>query len=272
MLLRWIEFFEYLKNVRGRSLNTIMAYRRDLELYQEYSCGALKNISGFYDFMKRKNLSLRSQARVISSLRTYFRFCESLGDESSELRDLKLPQVKVSLPINLAFEDFHKLYLASTDVHPMKMIRNQICLLLLYSLGCRVSELINLSIKDLNRDQGVLLIHGKKGKIRSIQLADHLLNNVNIYIEKVRSFLNSSGTSSLLINDRGKRPSRVDIWRWLAAWSARAGFKEPIHPHRFRHGCATALLQAGTDLKSVQMILGHANIKTTQIYTIVAKI
>jgi integrase/recombinase XerD len=74
-------------------------------------------------------------------------------------------------------------------------------------------------------------------------------------------------TPAILINDRGHRPSRVDVWRWLAAWSAKAGFPEPVSPHRFRHGCATALLESGADLRSIQMLLGHASIQTTQIYT-----
>ncbi len=86
-------------------------------------------------------------------------------------------------------------------------------------------------------------------------------------MEHVRPLMLKENSKSILVNDRGKRPSRVDIWRWLAAWSAKAGFDEPLSPHKFRHGCATALLESGADLRSIQMLLGHSSIQTTQIYT-----
>jgi len=263
----WIEFFEDLEQVRGRSTNTVMAYRRDLELFEEFS-KARSDISAFYSFLKNKQLSPRSQARVISSLRTYLKFCETQGMERPELRELRPPKVKVSLPQVLSLEDFQKLLDASQVEQHDRSVRNQLTLLMLFGLGCRVSELISLNLSDFNEVESWLSIVGKGGKQRLVPLTERLLVEIKQYLRDVRPQLVKDGPErSILINDRGHRPSRVDIWRWLAAWSHRSGFKEVVNPHKFRHGCATALLESGADLKTIQMILGHASLQTTQIYT-----
>lgn len=266
----WIDFLDDLQNVRGRSTNTILAYRRDLDLYLKFSQNHTR-IAEFYDFMKKEGLSTRSQARVISSLRTYFKFCESKGQKAEELRDLKPPKVKTSLPKILTSDEFEKLLKACEVPDAAKNIRNQMTLLFLYGLGCRVSELIGLNLNDFSQTERWVKVLGKGKKERLIPLADSLFNILEKYLAQARpQLLNvNSQTNSLLLNDRGHRPSRIDIWRWLASWSQKAGFSEPVHPHRFRHGCATALLEGGADLRSIQMLLGHSSIQTTQIYTAV---
>lgn len=262
----WIDFFDELQNIRGRSQNTVMAYRRDLELYIEYK-KTNKTPAGFYEFMKKNKLSPRSQARVVSSLRTYFKFCESRGIRSPELRELRPPKVTVGLPKVLTPQEFQLLFDASEVVDPLKTARNQLTLLFLYGLGCRVSELIGLNVSDFNPTERWVKVLGKGGKERLVPLTERLAENLATYLRDVRPLLMKESSPSILINDRGHRPSRVDVWRWLAAWSAKAGFPEPVNPHRFRHGCATALLESGADLRSIQMLLGHASIQTTQIYT-----
>lgn len=266
LLPLWVEFFEDLQFVRGRSQNTVMAYRRDLELFAQYR-EKESSISGFYEFMKKNKLSTRSQARVISSLRTYYKFCETRGMQSPELRDLKPPKVKVGLPKSLTVEEFEKLLVASRVEDSLRTRRNQLTLMLLFGLGCRVSELIGLNLEDYNETDRWLKILGKGNKERLVPLTDQLALQLNDYLQNVRSHLVREKSSALLVNDRGHRPSRVDIWRWLAHWSAKAGFDEPVGPHRFRHGCATALLESGADLRSIQVLLGHSSIQTTQIYT-----
>ncbi len=262
----WVDFFEDLQHVRGRSQNTVMAYRRDLELFEQFQATG-QELGRLYEFMKNKKLSPRSQTRVISSLRTYFRFLEAHGEKAPELRELRPPRVKPGLPKPLTLDEFHKLFEASIveDIHRTR--RNQLTLLLLFSLGCRVSELVGLNLQDFNVTDAWLKVLGKGGKERLVPVSEHLLEMLKTYIKETRAHLLKGESPAILINDRGHRPSRVDVWRWLAAWSARAGFEEPIGPHQFRHGCATALLENGADLRTIQVLLGHSSLQTTQIYT-----
>lgn len=264
----WGEFFDELQNVRGRSLNTVMAYRRDLELWDAYVAQkSATDIQGFYEFMKKQGLSHRSQARVISSLRTYYKFVESHGVEAPQLRELRPPKVKPSLPKPVYLEDFKKLFEACRVDNPHRTARNQITLLMLFGLGCRVSELTQLNVNDFHETEAFLRIVGKGGKERLVPLTHHLLLELKAYLHNARPHLLKKPNDSILINDRGQRPTRVDVWRWLQAWSVKAGFEETIHPHQFRHGCATALLEGGADLRTIQMLLGHSSLQTTQIYT-----
>lgn len=262
----WVEFFEDLQHVRGRSRNTVLAYRRDLELFAKFQ-ETQKNVTEFYEFLEKNKLSPRSQARVISSLRTYFKFCESRGRTVPDLKKLTPPRVQVGLPKALTSEEFEKLLGACEGTNAHRTARNRMCLFLLFGVGCRVSELIGVDLKDFNETEGWLCLLGKGGKQRIVPLTEKLVNELRSYIRDHRQHLSSEGVTSILVNDKGHRPSRVDIWRWLAAWSLKAGFDKPISPHKFRHGCATALLEGGADLRSIQMLLGHSSIQSTQIYT-----
>lgn len=267
-LAYWVDFFDELEHVRGRSLNTVQAYRRDLEIFDEFM-QKHKDLREIYQFLNKKKLSTRSQARVISSIRTYFRFCLAQGDKIPDLTQLRPPRVVTHIPEVLSYDDFQKLYQASVTEDPLKSARNQITLLLLFGLGCRVSELIQLNLQDFYESDGWLKVIGKGHKERIIPLTQQLQKELVIYLQHVRLHLAKEGIPSILVNDRGHRPSRVDIWRWLDAWSRKAGFETTVNPHKFRHGCATALLEAGADLRSIQKLLGHSSIQTTQIYTTV---
>lgn len=266
----WIEFFDDLQNVRGRSNNTVLAYRRDLEMYVEFM-SLKKNISQFSYFLSKKQLSVRSQARVISSVRSYFRFCEKQGDKVPELRNLTLPKVTVNLPKALSFHDFQILLQSAQVENKAKTIRNQTLLILLFGLGCRVSELTNISLYDFNETDASLIITGKGNKQRLLPLIDSVFNQVTLYLQDSRSLLAKKKEEALLVNNRGNRLSRVDVWRWLKAWAVKSNLDiSSVSPHKFRHGCATALLNAGTDLRSIQILLGHSSLQTTQIYTSVS--
>ena len=268
-LPHWVDFFDDLQNVRGRSQNTVMAYRRDLELFAEFK-QTTSDVMGIYAYMNKKGLSARSQARVISSIRTYYKFCQTQGDSIPDLTKLRPPKVEAKLPQALTLEDYNRLSEACRVDDPYKSARNQMTLTLLFGLGCRVSELIQFNLIDFHEQEACLKVVGKGGKERLVPLTDNLLQELKVYVRQVRPNIARPGETSILVNDRGKRPSRVDIWRWLDAWSKKAGFEKTIHPHQFRHGCATAMLEAGADLRSIQKLLGHSSIQTTQIYTTVS--
>ena len=264
----WVEFFEDLTDVRGRSQNTLLAYRRDLELFAKFK-ESHKDLMDFYPFMKKQKLSTRSQARAISSIRTYYRFCEKMGDKIPDLSQFRPPRVEVKSPSALTVEDYKKLSEAARVESPYKSARNHITLSLLFGLGCRVTELIQCNLMDYYERDASLRLSSQQGRERVLPLTHHLLGELKVYLNQVRPHLAKPGETSILINDRGKRPSRVDIWRWLDAWSKKAGFTKTIHPYQFRHGCATALLESGADLQFVQKHLGHSHIQTTQIYAAV---
>ncbi|MBE8162526.1 MAG: tyrosine-type recombinase/integrase [Bdellovibrionaceae bacterium] len=266
----WVEFFDDLQNIRGRANNTVLAYRRDLEMYVEF-IALKKDISQFSYFLSKKQLSTRSQARVISSVRSYFRFCEKQGDKAPELRSLQLPKVTVTLPKALSFADFQTLLQSAQVESKAKTIRNQTLLILLFGLGCRVSELINVNLYDFKETDASLIVTGKGAKQRLLPLIDSVLKQVNLYLQNSRNQLAKKKEEALLVNNRGNRLSRVDVWRWLKAWALKSHLDiSAVSPHKFRHGCATALLNAGADLRSIQILLGHSSLQTTQIYTSVS--
>ncbi len=271
MLEMWVEFFEDLEFVRGRSKNTVSAYRRDLLLYEEFK-KTKKSIGSYYSFLNENGLSNRSQARAISSLRTYLKFLEKNDISAPELRELKLPKVKKTVPKSITAEEFDLLVRSAEGKNEDSTARNQLSLYLMFGLGLRVSELIGLDLESYYRDEGTIKVLGKGGKERILPLNNLLVEQLNEYIDKHRvNICADQSIRSLLVNEKANRPSRVDIWRWLDAWSKRAGFKERVHPHQFRHACATSLLESGANLRSIQILLGHSSLQTTQMYTNVKK-
>lgn len=270
------EFLRDLQFLRCFSDHTVSAYKRDLSLYEEFLKSRKINngdeFKGFYKFLTRKGLSTRSQARIISSLRTYFYFLESrevLDSKNNKGKNLKFPKFQAGLPKLLSFKEFQKLWLAAENKNAFFTSRNRLVLSLLYGLGCRVSELVGLNVKDFNETGAWICVTGKGRRQRFLPLSKELQSTLIKYLKEVRPSIIKSKTPSLICNNRGKRPSRVDIWRWLKLWSLKAGFKEVKNPHSFRHGCATVLLERGADLISIQKLLGHINVQTTQVYTAV---
>lgn len=261
------EFFNYVKT--KCSPNTYLAYKQDMFLYREFVFhSGHQDMQEFSLFMKERGLSPRTQARMMSSLKAYFKFLESHHQRVPNEVYPKPPYIKPDPPQALTPVSFKKLYKACQNSDNLKTLRNQITLLMLFDLGLRVTQLINLNVKDFKEDQQVLrILHPHSLKEHTLPLSSLILREMKFYLSKVRSHLKSDKhTEALLLNDRGKRPSRVDIWRWLATWSKKAGFKETINPHQFRHGCIMALLKSGADVKSIQKLLGHSRIETTRMY------
>lgn len=247
-----------------------MAYRRDLEFWADYqkSCSpAPPQVEGFFAYLNKRGLSERSQARVISSLRTYLKFCQTQGDQAPLLDELRPPKIEAKAPQPLAQSDFYKILEAAHVPSEARTQRNQLTLTLLYTTGVRVSELISLDLNDVDFQDHKLRIRGKNEKFREVPLTDEVVDQIEKYLTQARPFLIKGELQCLLVNDRGRRPSRIDLWRWLAAWSEKAKFDQTVSPHQFRHGCAANMLQAGKNFQEVKELLGHASLQTTQMYS-----
>ena len=260
------DFLRELQFKEGYSFNTISAYKRDLDYYKSF-CKTGQDIMAFPLFLAKKNLSTRSQARVISCVRSYFKFLQRRGHKAKELKYLKLPQTEKKLPRLISHKEFSALWKASEVKSPHFSLRNQLVLAFLYGLACRVSELVSLNLRDFNETEAWMSVVGKGNKQRLLPLTQNLYDLLRLYLSQSRPLIGRKQSPPLFFNNRGRRPSRVDIWRWLKAWSLKAGFDEIKNPHSFRHGCATGLLEKGADLRSIQKLLGHFSIQTTQIYT-----
>ena len=270
MLLYEEDFLKDLQFTQNYSNNTLSAYKRDLKYYKNFKKETSGQIQNFYVFLDKKKLSVRSQARVISCLRSYFKFLQKRGKSCPELNYLKTPKFYNKLPERVHVKDFQALWKACEEDSLHVTIRNQLVLSFLYGLGCRVSELTALNVSDINEMESWLSVLGKGNRQRILPLSKKLSQLLSLYLVKSRPLLGKKEKKCLFFNNRSNRPSRIDIWRWLKKWSLIAGLDGVKNPHSFRHGCATELLEKGANLRSIQKLLGHSNIQTTQIYTSVS--
>ena len=265
-MLLYEEFLRYLSFNRSYSPHTLLAYKRDMTHYKNF-CKTGRPIQDFYFFLTQKKLSPASQARIISCVRTYLKFLQSHGHFIENIKYLKIPKQQQKLPKFISLKEFKDLWKACEGDTQILSLRNKLVLGFLYGLGCRVSELIALNLQDFNETESWISVTGKGNRQRLLPLPKNLYNLLIVYLKKSRPFIGKKESPSLFFNNKGQRPSRVDIWRWLKTWSLKAGFDEVKNPHSFRHGCATGLLEKGADLRTIQQLLGHLSIQTTQIYT-----
>ena len=257
----------FLEEMAGRrSPHTLSAYKRDLRLYSDF-LKEQKDMALFHEYLTKKGYSPRSRARIISSVRAYLSFSED-KENNRRLQKLKPPPIKPRLPKLISPQDFERLFKWAEEKEHHKTERNQITLLLLFGLGLRISEMIQIKLQDISELDMSLRVTGKRQKQRVLPLTPDLLTKLVKYIRYHRpALLRGHKTSFLLINNRGRCPSRVDVYRWLTVWSKKAGFLEVKSPHQFRHGFASGLLENGADLRSIQVLLGHSSVQTTEIYT-----
>ena len=263
------DFLRDLQFGRGYSVNTVSAYKRDLACWKDFRKTG-RPIQEFYYFLTKKKLSPRSQARVASCIRSYLKFLQSRGHTSIEIKHLKLPKLKNKLPRPISLKEFSALWKSCENQISSVSLRNKLVLSFLYGLGCRVSELVSLNLQDFNETEAWISVVGKGNKQRLLPLTDNLYKLLTLYLSQSRLLIGKTESPSLFFNNKGNRPSRVDVWRWLKTWSLKAGFDDVKNPHSFRHGCATGLLEKGADLRTIQKLLGHMSIQTTQIYTSVS--
>ena len=271
-------FLDYLSVERGLSKNTIISYRSDLDAYLIFlSAVAKKTIAtstrdDIRDFMlheKDKGLSVNSIARNLAAMRMFYRFLarEKLikADVSSYI---DTPKLWKRIPDILNLGEVERL-IEAADLNTDQGIRDRAILEMMYATGMRVSEVSNIKTSDVNSEVGFLRCLGKGRKERIIPLGKKAIVAIARYLENVRpkQLKGRGGPLELFLNRSGKKISRVSLWKLVKGYAKKAHIKKKMKPHILRHSFATHLLERGADLRSVQEMLGHANISTTQIYT-----
>ena len=271
-------FLTHVKVEKGLSSNTVSAYKRDLVKFDAFAKKrklSLEAISrdDLVDFLAglyRLKLESRTVARQLVTLRNFFRFAQIQELISADPSiNLESPKIRRTLPGYLRLEEVERLLGQPDEATPLGL-RDRAMVEVLYSTGLRVSELVSLRVSDLDTKVGCVRCIGKGDKERIVPIGRKALAMVEKYLREARGQLTSRGRASspaLFVNRRGGALSRVGIWKILSAYGRRAGLRVPIKPHMLRHSFATHLLERGADLRSVQLMLGHADISTTQIYT-----
>ncbi len=273
-------FSNHLLVERGLAVNTLDAYGRDLGKYLEFisRSGAWletatdKDVLSFLVHLRNAGLGSRSIGRHLASIKSFYRFLVSEGIlKESPAAGIRTPRMVRALPDALSIEDCDRL-LGQPDAKTPIGLRDKAMLELLYATGLRVSELISLSINDCNFITGCLLALGKGNKERLIPLGQVAMKYLKEYLLSCRpKWARRFSTNTLFISRTGKGLTRQGFWKIIKKYAKRAGIYKPITPHTLRHSFATHLLERGADLRSVQILLGHVDISTTQIYTHVAR-
>jgi len=270
-------FKSYLQIERSLSDNTVQAYIRDVKKFANYAISIelseLKvtrvDISNFLAQINQKNISSRSQARIISGIKAFYKYLileDYLKLSPTEL--IESPKIGLKLPDNLSLKEIDKL-ISAVDLSNKQGERNRAILETLYSCGLRVSELVNLQLSNIYFKEGYLKVTGKGDKERLAPIGGRAIKYLTIYINEVRNHQNikKGNEDFVFLNNRGAKLTRVMIFLIIKKLTERIGLKKKISPHTFRHSFATHLIEGGADLRAVQEMLGHESITTTEIYT-----
>jgi integrase/recombinase XerD len=275
------EFLNALSVERGVAKNTLAAYTHDLRRYQAF-CGAeglsspaevtLAHLQAYLGRLRESGLAPRSVARAISAIKTFHRFLAAEGHVRSDPTALlRVPRASRSLPSVLSNDEVERL-LQAPDVAEPRGVRDRAMLELLYATGLRASELLTLSLTAVDLTVGFVRCRGKGAKERVVPVGSSAVTWLCEYLRRGRPNLAAEKETSLLFLGRGGRPlTRQAFWKNIRAYGRKAAVEKRITPHTLRHSFATHLLERGADLRSVQLMLGHADISTTQIYTHVSR-
>jgi len=269
-------WLQYLRVERRRAANTVDSYARDLLHLQRFAAGREQPIEtldraaleAFVRGLMGEGLSPRSVARVVSAVRNFYRYLVLTGRLArSPADDLQPPRAWAALPKYLSADEVDRL-LALPDVSTPRGLRDRALIELLYATGLRVSELASLTAADLNLSEGLLTTRGKGDKERLVPIGDEAASWLARYLREARpALVRGRHTPRLFVNGRGGPLSRIGVWKILKHYGTQAGFGRRLSPHVLRHSFATHLLERGADLRAIQMMLGHADLSTTQIYT-----
>ncbi len=269
-------FQDHLLVERGLSENSIYSYTYDIKKFQgflsEHSRDILEveadDISAFLKEQKRKKISSRSLARAVAALRQFYKYLKDENKvKANPAEKIQTPEVKKSLPDYLTLEEIDELFGVIREDDPYEL-RDKAMFELLYSSGLRISEACNLRLEDVDLENMFLTVRGKGGRERLVPFGEKSLQIMSRYLENARDdILKSRYSEYLFISKKGDFLNRKSVWRLLKKYLARTNIKKVVTPHTFRHSFATHLIENNADLRSVQELLGHIDISTTQIYT-----
>ena len=268
------QFIDFYWLTTGASKNTLSAYRSDLKIFSKWlNNNSLidvdkKQIQDYFSYRKDSNISTSTQSRMLTCLHSFYQF---LSDKKNLKIDpteqLDYPKLEKKLPIFLNVQEVERL-LEAPNSKSLFGQRDRAMLELLYSCGLRVSELINLSYHNINLKDEFIRIHGKGNKERLLPMGEIAIDYLTKYELNSRPALLKNGQSdSYFLSNRGKAMSRQNFFYIIKDYASKAGIDKPLSPHSLRHAFATHLVQKGADLRSVQLMLGHSDISSTQLYT-----
>ena len=269
-------YIQYLRLERSYSSNTLDAYCKDLQkLFNFYSDNGidfrtttLTDFDLFAGNLRDEGISSRSLARILSGVRSFYRFLmleKEIEQDPTEL--LESPKIGNKLPQVLSVDEIDNIQ-GAIDLSKPEGIRDHCIIEVLYSCGLRISELTNLQISDLFLDEGFIRIHGKGDKERLVPISAKAIKELRIWLDVRKHIEIQSGHQDYVFvsRTRGKKLSRISLFVFIRKYAQKAGITKEISPHTFRHSFATHLLQGGATLRAVQEMLGHENLGTTEIY------
>ena len=272
------DYLIYLKIERGLSENSIKSYSYDIQNLLSYinkynSRLSLKQCNQEFvqEFIYRisKNKNSRSQARLLSSLKSFFNYLVFEGyNKTSPMELIESPKIVTKLPDVLSIEEI-KLLIKNSELNKDHGIRNSAILETLYGSGLRVSELINLKLSDIHYDDKLLLIQGKGNKQRLVPLGSICEAKIINYVDNFRILkkIKKNSNDIVFLNRNGNKLTRAMVFNIVKEAQWKSNIKKTVSPHTFRHSFATHLLENGADLRSIQIMMGHENITTTEVYT-----
>ncbi len=271
------DFINFILFEKGLAKNTADAYKSDLKLFDAYlkqqETGEVTEdaLVDYIFYLKNKKYAEMSIARSLTSVRIFFKFLTRAGAIGrSPFEDMESFKIHKKIPEILTAADIDRL-LSQPDMSKKEGIRDRAILELLYSAGVRVSELTGLELTDINLEEKVVRCFGKGSKERLVPVGDYVVDAAANYLDIRNGFLKKKFSQHLFVTRLSKKFTREGIWTLIKKYAKKAGLEKNVYPHIFRHSFATHLLAGGADLRSVQEMLGHKDISTTQIYTHVDK-
>ena len=274
------QFLDWIWLESGLSQHTITAYRTDLKLYSRWLANrnttlgkaSRADLLAYLSFRMQQGIQSRTVARFLSTMKRYYQFAiAQKWITTSPVKDVVMPKTMRHLPKVISEQEVEKL-LEAADTRSNYGLRDRAMLETLYATGLRVSELVNLSLSEINLQAGIVRVTGKGNKQRLVPMGEEAITWLEQYLNLARpELLRKQITDAVFLSSRGTAMSRQAFWQIIKKYASLIGLKSDLSPHTLRHAFATHLINHGADLRTTQMLLGHSDLSTTQIYTHVAK-